>query len=211
MNEYKCTGGRMIAGGMMLWCQKDCPNEWLPLGLEWFTGDSSHSWNGILSWMACSWTSINGDISPERAGRYVLLLCLSTCRKLGVWVWERGSGGHCHWGMKCKTYLWGFTPCLDPSAHYFTHPHSKIHQQILCTSGNFSSCTGLHRPAQTWTCSSVNFSQLHRPAQHLKLLKTKKQSLLMLSCPEVPLVSTALLPSLFRIEECSPGRHFLYF
>ena len=53
------------------------------------------------------------------------------------------------------------------------------HQQILCTSGNFSSCTSLHRSAQTWTHSSFNFSQLHRPAQHLKLLKTKKQSLLM--------------------------------
>jgi len=53
------------------------------------------------------------------------------------------------------------------------------HQQILCTSGHFSSCTSLHRSAQTWTHSSVNFSQLHRPAQHLKLLKTKKQSLLM--------------------------------
>jgi len=48
------------------------------------------------------------------------------------------------------------------------------YQQILCTSGNFSSCTGLHRSAQTWAHSSVNFSQLHRPAQHLKLLKTKK-------------------------------------
>ena len=55
-----------------------------------------------------------------------------------------------------------------------------MHQQILCTSGNFSSCTGLHRPAETWTCSSVSFSQLHRPAQHLKLLRTKKQSLLMM-------------------------------
>jgi len=116
----------MIAGGMMPWCQKDCPNEWLPFGLEWFTGDSFHSWNGILNWMACSWTSINRDISPEETVRCMLLLHLSRCREPRVRVWERGSGRHCHWCMKCKTYLWGFTPCLDPSAYHFTHPYSKI-------------------------------------------------------------------------------------
>jgi len=63
-------------------------------------------------------------------GRCMLLLHLSTHREPRVQVWERGSEGHCHWHMKCKTYLWGFTPCLDPSAHHFTHPHIGINDAI---------------------------------------------------------------------------------